>query len=218
MTPRKTPIPDSLAFDADKFARAWIVASIAQSDDAARPTLASVQVEQFANGLRLVATDSYMIVRAWASMKDKPEPNLKARPLRTFTAADPDKRAAALMRWALNSRVESVAVDFTVDVLRLTVGNETISLLKAIGNPQTPDYPDWRALWNDNQPGPTDRVAINPHLMFPRLQKIQKLVGEDTDPIIFDFGGSSQKPVRWRVGNQPNVNGLLMPVRISEGS
>lgn len=216
MTKPKTPIPDSLTFDAKTFAPAWIAASIAQCNDDVRPVLCSVQIEQFVGGLRVIATDSYMIVRAWAALNDKPEPSLKTKPLRTFTAHDPDKRAAVLMRWAIKSRAELVKVDFGPD-LRLSVANESISLLPATIVDDN-DYPEWRALWDDHPPSPTDRVGINPHLMFPRLQAIHKLVGGRHDPIIFEIRGDEKKPVRWHVEHVPTVNGLLMPVRITEGT
>lgn len=53
-------------FDARTLALGWLATSLASSNDDDRPALyRTVHVECFSTGMRLLATDSYMLLRSW---------------------------------------------------------------------------------------------------------------------------------------------------------
>lgn len=95
----------TMKFDSHEFATAWLSVALASSDDADRAQLyRTVCVERFAHGVRLVATDSYLILRAWVPAEGNElerEPDLGDAPLTTAVVIDPDRRGQKLLKYAL---------------------------------------------------------------------------------------------------------------------
>src|SRR3954447_13226515 len=85
-------------------AKAWQATQIAASDDEGRPVLyRTALVEVFeGHGLRMVSTDSYILVRAWVPfdlMGNNLEPDLDEVPDETFVVSDVDQRALGLLKY-----------------------------------------------------------------------------------------------------------------------
>ena len=100
----------SLTFDAAWLARAWLSVAEASSKDTARPALnRTVCVEFYDDGVRLVATDSYMLLTAWVptfehtSTTEVPpsEPDDDELPGEVVVAIDEDGRAKGLFTYLL---------------------------------------------------------------------------------------------------------------------
>src|SRR3954469_15304678 len=85
-------------------AKAWQATQIAASDDEARPVLyRTALVEVFdGHGVRMVSTDSYILVRAWVPFDltgDNLEPDLDEVPDETFVVSGKDQRALGLLKY-----------------------------------------------------------------------------------------------------------------------
>src|SRR3954452_24959461 len=85
-------------------AKAWQATQIAASDDEARPVLhRTALVEVFdGHGLRMVLTDSYILVRAWVPFDltgNNLEPDLDEIPDETFVVSDKDQHALGLLKY-----------------------------------------------------------------------------------------------------------------------
>src|SRR4051812_30904743 len=81
---------------------AWRASQIVASDDKNRPVLyRSALWEGFeGHGLRLVSTDSYVLVRAWVPFEEgNMEPDLDEVPEYTFVVSDRDRRGLGLLKY-----------------------------------------------------------------------------------------------------------------------
>lgn len=107
-------------FDATLLGKGWLSVAIASSTDKERPVLhRTVYVEHFPEGVRLLATDSYVFLRAWVPELDsenEPEPGLDEVPVSTAIAIDPDGRAVGFMRYALKLAKKMAQVHEAVDI------------------------------------------------------------------------------------------------------
>ena len=109
-------------FDARHLARAWLAVTLASSSDKARPQLhRTVSIEAFPTGVRLAATDSYVLLRAWVpalDCDDDPEPDLDEAPLRTAVVMDPHRRAKSFLTHVLKLATKAEKDEFapTVEV------------------------------------------------------------------------------------------------------
>lgn len=81
-------------------ARVWLSTAIAQATDESRPVLChTTLVEVYATGLRLVSTDSFILITGWVPLSgtDHPEPGLGRRPEQSIIVRDLDGRARSLL-------------------------------------------------------------------------------------------------------------------------
>jgi hypothetical protein len=91
-----------LRFSGRAFSRAWGNVSIAASDDPERPVLyRAVLIEHYTgDGVRLVATDGYVLVRSWVPFyAGQLEPGDDEAPAETIVVRDVDNRAQTLFKW-----------------------------------------------------------------------------------------------------------------------
>lgn len=223
---------DPITFDGQQLARGWLSVVIAASKDKARPILSrTVHIEVFDQGVRLISTDSYVLLRAWVTKlySDAPEPGLDEAPTRTVIAHDPHGRAKNLLWYLLNlSRGEDadpIEVDLIPgDTLRddtaaqaafdgmakewVTIAvpdKERLKLPTIEG-----DFPDWRPLDAAFQAEPTDGVALSPEIV-KRLADLERTAG--TTSLLWRFGGA-EKAARVDLPNVfPRIRGLVMPQR-----
>lgn len=218
-------------FDARFLARGWLSVAIAASRDKDRPALCrTVAIERYAHGVRLVATDSYLLLRSWVpelEYEDEPEPEIDEMPIVTSVAMDPHGRAKGFMghvlKLAAGEDAELVEVEMGLGVVQAKTdapemegleshwvtldhpGHERLRLLTYDG-----DFPSWRkAVWGF-QRASTSVVALNPEIV-ERLAKVGKLNGGA--PLVWHFGGESRMARIEVAHSQPIVEGLLMPVR-----
>ncbi len=222
-------------FDALHLARGWLSVAVASGKDGNRPALdRTVSIEEFAEGVRLVATDSYVILHAWVpniEHIDDPEPGIDEAPIATAVAMDPHGRARGFLGYAL--ALANAADDDAPPVeVRLRLGvtlddpddptpafdgmepsfvlielpeAERLKLMTYEG-----EYPHWRKLLPGFEPERTTAIALNPEIVG-RLSKLGKI--NQGRPLLWTFGGENQMALVEVLDSDPHVGGAVMPVR-----
>lgn len=225
----EAPETTALRFDAENIARGWQSVELAASDDDARPALTGVHVEFFADGVRLIATDSYMLLRSWVPCGDAPEPGLDEAPLSEATALDPYGRGVGLMKHLLKIATAKDAPPFDLcmsvgddprdddapslgglerQYLILDVPDQEILTLPLYEGP----WPQWRSLWSGFQAETTSEIHFSPELIMARIGKLGKLHSEGV--LRWCFGGPARAALIELSPAAPAVMGLVMPTRV----
>lgn len=232
-----------MIFDAPTLALAWLSVAQASGADRNEPTLdRTIAVEHHDDGIRLVATDRYVLLTAWVpnmtSDSDEP-PSIDEAPIRTVIAKDADARGKGLLAYVLKlaklgkdeevpygelavnvefdvRRPVGVDQDMPLEGLEPTYAVLTIPDVEKVYLPIIgADYPDWRASHlNGFTPVPTDRVG----LPLDRLHRLGALRKWNVGPLRWEFGGEDSVA---RVyldptlmdERAPRVEGLVMPSR-----
>lgn len=183
-----------LTLDALDFARAWLNVAVAAGENPDETSLyRTVALELYPDGVRLVATDRYLLLHASIGA-----PPVDVLPVETIVARDLDRRGRALLAWLYR-------IAHTSDEPR------TVRLgLRDLDDPNTPTLgPDlvpraltidtgrdlcalpildtawtvWRDALPDTPIGPVTDVEIIPSLVG-RLAKLR-----DTTTVSFEFHG-----------------------------
>lgn len=224
---------ETLTFDAGWLARGWLSVAEASSKDKERPALSrTVCVEFFADGVRLVATDSYMLLTAWVPCFEKteppaPAPELEESPYATVVAIDADGRAKGLFAYLLGlvegkdhpeilvrltegpaPEANALALMFDGtggDCLTISADDREALLLELFEGP----FPTWRKLWSAFRGGMTPVLALNPDILG-RVVKMAKVGG--ADHIDWHFGGPD-RVAKVEVEGWPAIAGMVMPCR-----
>jgi hypothetical protein len=228
---------ETLTFDAGWLARAWLAVAEASSKDKGRPALdRTVCVEFHPDGVRLVATDSYMLLTAWVprwSLTNQGEPvmatapELDEAPDHTVVAIDSDGRAKGLFTYLLalvnGKDAPEVRVTLTTGPTPIDLGPALIfdgtgaecltiaaedreALLLGL---YEGGYPTWRPVVGRFHGAMTPVLSLNPDILG-RVVKMAKVGG--ADHIDWRFGGTIG-PAKVEVIGTPTVTGLVMPVR-----
>lgn len=221
-------------FDATLLARGWLSVAIASSKDAERPVLhRTVYVEHFPEGVRLLAADSFVFLRAWVpntEHENDPEPGLDEIPVSTAIAIDSDARAVGFLKYALKRAHEAAQYHESVEVtMNLGVVDQTAS----IGTPsfggmeskwvvlEMADvervrllccegvWPNWRLLGAGYSAEKTETIALAPD----RLIQVAKLAKVNDAIIGWQFCGSDKGARIEVLESEPHVQGLVMPCR-----
>lgn len=95
-----------MRFDAPTLAHAWLAVAQASSTDKDMPYLyRSVTIEEHTRGVRLLATDRFVLLAAWVPFLEyhdaAEEPELDEAPVRTVIAQDIDHRGRGLLGYIL---------------------------------------------------------------------------------------------------------------------
>lgn len=220
-----------MIFDARDLARGWLSVALASADDDERPALhRTVSIESYPTGVRLTATDSYILLSSWVHAIDhagEPEPGPDESPAITGVAIDLHGRGKGFLShvWKLARDEDAPLVE-----VRLSLGvtelddpnrptldgieaeyvvlehpdNERIKLRAYEG-----EYPQWRKVVASFTEKRTSAVALNPE-MIGRLAKLGKL--HPGCPLLWHFGGEN-RAARLEIQSEPYVSGLVMPVR-----
>lgn len=226
-----------MRFDAPTFARAWLSVAQASSSDKDLVTLdRTVAVEEFPAGVRLVATDRYMLLTAWVPDLDSKfgqEPELEEAPDRTVITKDSDGRGKGLLDYVvkiarrdeLDEQPEgTLEVQLMFDV-RIPAGADTDQAFEGL-EPKyavlsVPDvervylpvleaeYPEWRGLILDHHSQDTKVVG----LALDRLGRLARLGRWNAGPLIWTFGGAEAVAMVELHESDPHVTGLVMPSR-----
>jgi len=222
-----------MIFNARDLARGWLSVALASANDEARPALyRTVAIEQFAEGVRLVATDSYMILRTWVPAVDHaydPEPGLDEAPITTAVAIDEYGRGKGLLSHLLKLSTAKdalpIEVRLTLGVVEPEEGEGTFAGMDAtwviVEHPDAErlrlrayegEFPNWRKLFDGHTPQTTDAVALG----IPRLTALAKLgkIHGDANPLLWRFGGEIGPAHVAVKDSDPFVEGLVMPVRV----
>lgn len=199
--------------------RAWPAVSLAASDDDGLPVLyRAVHVEEFENGVRLVATDSYWLAHAWVphiDEVDRPAPLLEEVPERTVTVSDVEFRVRALVAHVGKQTRRQDDPDVRVlfdpatsmyDEDRPTLSPELALQRCTVEIPgaervlaptlQGIEFPNWRQLLAENfgdDPVPVPQVSVG-GWMLGALSKASKLAGSG----VVQIDWLDQRRARWR--------------------
>lgn len=233
-----TSTREDYEFDAWTFARSWLAVATAASEDDERPILhRTVAIEIWPNGVRLTATDSYLLWSSWVprvGFHAHPEPALEELPDEVIVAHDGDFRGRDLLKFAFkvvtgkdaspqNLKVtlgpapledgqfpgtESEAVSFSFPA-DVAVG-ERVVLGTIEGR-----YPEWRGLLNHGSKN-VKEVALGADL----LGRVGSIKRWWPSPLKFTFTGHLSvvhlAPLADPAGG--SLIGGVMPVRIEDAA
>lgn len=221
-----------LRFNAWNLARSWASVALAQSEDDGRPVLyRTTLIEMFETGIRLLSTDTFVLLKAWVPNVDHPdstEPLIEELPDSVAICRDLDHRVLGLMKY-----VQKITKDDGIDT-RVTMefaigdqeGSEQNSLEgmsastvhfriveKYDESIETPTFegvfPNWRPLWFGHKWAPASTIGFGAHGIL-RLGNLSKLWDKAT--IQFELGGNvGVAKIRIEGPSDVNVTGLVMP-------
>jgi hypothetical protein len=226
-----------MRFDAPTFARAWLSVAQASSADKDLPTLnRTVAVEEFLHGVRLVATDRFVLLTAWVpniDTKINAEPGLDEAPDHTVISCDEDGRVKSLLGYALSlaKRAGEEYVDGQIE-LRLTFdarlpagsdgGEQALEGMEPVYTifdvPDTEkvwcpvmqaEYPAWRSILHGFVAESTDKIALNPEL----VERVTRARKWSFGPLHWNFGGPDRAAHVDFADSDPHVSGVVMPMR-----
>lgn len=229
-----------MRFDAPTFAKGWLSTALASSTDKDLPQLnRTVAIEEFPKGVRLVATDRFVLLTAWVPSDDAlsaSEPELDEAPDRTVIARDGDARGKSLLNYVITLHKRMVAGDGDLPDGALLL-NLTFDARLPAGHPggdqalegmeptyvilELPDtervylevietsYPSWRALVNGFTPETTKVISFFPE----RLHRLGKLAAWHDGTLDWTFGGPERAALIEVRDSDPHVQGVVMPVR-----
>ncbi len=222
--------PATATFDARPFALAWRSVVLACGKDKDRPVLdRTVCVELDPEGVRLIATDGFMLLHAYVPVAGySPEGGDSVVPGEeriTVVARDPYGRAIGLAAHLLNLTQGDDPMPLEV-VLRLEADAGTQESFEGL-EPQfvsievpdqerlllptfEADYPDWRVVIDRFEPHTTDAIGLSSDV----IARLSKLAQVNADrPIVWHFGGANAMALLEVQGTEPAVMGAVMPVR-----
>lgn len=225
-------------FDAATLARTWLAVqhASARKDDlgALNRTIA---IEEYPSGVRLVATDRYILATGFVPDLDahyNNPPTMVEAPLRTVIAADPDGRGVGMLRYILalvrredpdgfaEPGAREVRVDFDVVI---PAGTDAQGSFEGMDPTfvilSTPDvervylpvveaeYPDWRKVTLSFKAEDTKAIAFTPEI----VGRVAKIGAYADGPMVWSFGGPTHtSAVQWPE-SWPLVSGFVMPRR-----
>lgn len=231
-------------FDGSLLARGWLSTAVASSTDKERAALhRTVSIEAFSTGVRLVSTDSYVLLRAWVPNVENPferEPSLDEAPYARAIAMDPHGRARSFLAHVLKLCRQAEKADDMPPEVRLNLG--VVDEVAAEVQPSFAGlearyvvlelvdaaserlklltyegvFPEWRNL--RFEPEPTTAIALNPEIVG-RVSTLAKYLPGVS--LRFEWGGTLGV-ARLRAGygvddvpatDVPDVEGLVMPCR-----
>lgn len=225
------------AYDARTLARGWLSVALASSKDSGRPALdRTVSIESYPTGVRLAATDSYVLLHTWVPNLEhdlEPEPDMDEAPTFTAVAIDSHGRAKGFLAHALQLATAAAKAD-TGEMIEVRMRLGVLDLLDESDRPtldgmaaawvtlEIPDreklklrtyegsFPSWRRVVAGFRAEHTDTVALNPEILG-RLCQISKY--QPGTYLAFRWGGPRSAAAVHTVQGWPDVAGVVMPVR-----
>lgn len=228
-----------MIYPATDLARGWLSVAHASSKDKDRPALnRTLALEESGGGIRITATDSYMILTTWVpgvehDTTEEPEPD--EVPNQTAVAIDPDGRGAGFLTYALKIAEQYEKLDLKVPSVsvRLNVRNPSGQALDAPRLPGlTPlsvslemtdlervdlatyeaGFPRWQGIMDRARFSgkPTTRIALHPERVAA-LAKVAKV--HPRGHIGWTFCGDGEIARVEILESEPFVHGAVMPVR-----
>jgi hypothetical protein len=222
-----------MMFDAATLARGWLSVALASGRDKERPVLdRTVHIEHHPQGLRLVATDSRVLLHcfvpsAQAAADLDPPPELDESPIATATARDPWGRGRGFLAHVLRLATAEDAEPIDVRV-RLNVPGEARQQGQFEGMEATtvvlehPDverlvldvveggFPSWGPIFAGGRAVSTDRVAQSPENVG-RHAKVEKWL--PSSRLGWTFGGELAPARVDVIDSDPWIDGIVMPAR-----
>jgi hypothetical protein len=211
------------------------VSCASAKDKEAEPALRrTLCVEQFEQGLRLIATDSYRLLVTWVNAEEydwDDEPGYDELPHATAVAIDEHGRARSLCAY-LMQQAQKEENDGLSALVRLGVpwqaaetpsGELQLDGFDALAiDLEYPDherlqlpvfegkYPTWRTVLKSFKPQKTPALALSQE-SYAAIAKAASYFGELTQ-IETRFGGTD-KALAVAFGSEPRVHGLVMPMK-----
>jgi hypothetical protein len=219
-------------FNAWSLAKAWNSVALAQSTDRDRPTLyRTTLIEQYPEGVRLIATDASLLLKGWVPDIDNTgavEPGPDVEPEATVVCMDRDRRVSGLMTYAM----QQTAGDGPETRHTMTMQLGTMrpgSQIELTGMAQSAvtfqfgfeyderiespifdgAYPPWKGLWYAHEPADTMMIGF-PASTLLRLGKLSGVWGKAS--IQFMLGGQIGVAKFSVDAADINVEGLAMPL------
>lgn len=221
-------------FDAMHLAPMWLSVACASAKAPGRPVLdRTISIEAFREGMRLTATDSYVLLTAWVPHIDHGpagDPGFDAVPYATATAIDSHGRGRGLIGHAFGlaaarqqdedpeplemSVLLGVVDEVDEDDRSMFAGMEApFVIIELPGSERVKlrtyegEYPNWRPLLCRHSEVETGGVGLSAE----RLGQMAKLAKyHPLNPLRFTFGGDG-KPIRVEVTDRA-IEGIVMPV------
>lgn len=227
-------------FNGYDLATAWLSVSVASGKDEARPVLdRTVSIECYPEGVRLVATDSVVLLRSWVPDRehelDEPEPGPDEKPYATAVAIDEHGRAKGFLSHVLKLAAVELKADREPPDVRVRLGvlddddfdrfgadltfpgMEALYVVLDLPDQERlkmttfeGDYPAWQRVVTAFRSEKTERVALNPEVVG-RLAKLGKWHGNK--PLGWTFGGDVRAAYVEVLESCPRVEGVVMPCR-----
>lgn len=225
-----------MIFSPFSLARGWLSVAIASSKDEARPALSrTVLVERYSTGVRLVATDSYVLLHSWVPADEHdldPPPEIDEAPLTTAVVRDPHGRGKSFLNHALQlaraaesddmADAPEIHVDLGVvitedDASPSFAGMESMWCVLEMPDKERlqlelyeGEFPNWRSIMRHHDAEPTDTVLLTPEIVG-RFEKLGAL--QPDAKLGFRFGGADKAIAFELVGASQPVTGRIMPCR-----
>lgn len=225
-------------FNAWNLARSWASVALAQGEDDGRPVLyRTTLIESFATGIRLLSTDTFVLLKAWVPNVDHPdslEPLVEELPDDVAICRDLDHRVLGLMKYVQKITKEDgldtpVTMEFAVGAPSEEAQRNSLEGLAASTvhfrivekydeSIETPIFegvfPNWRPLWNGHKWQPAGQIGFGANGIL-RLGNLSKLW--DKAVIQFELGGQvGVAKIRIEGPSDVNVTGLVMPTGRAE--
>lgn len=221
-------------FDARTLARGWLSVAIASAKDEDRPALdRTVSIEAYPEGLRIAATDSYVLLHAWVPNIEHdldPEPAFDEAPYAKAVAFDPHGRGKGFLAHALTLAAEAAKADHAPPEIRVELGvvdeEDDGAVLPGLAATyvvvELPDmerlklptyegnYPNWRTLASSFTAQSTKTIALGPTIIG-RLAKLGKI--QPGTLLGFEWAGELKAAHVALIQSDPHVEGLVMPCR-----
>lgn len=220
-------------FNAWNLARSWASVALAQSEDDGRPVLyRTTLIETFSTGIRLLSTDTFVLLKAWVPNVDHPdslEPLVEELPDDVAICRDLDHRVLGLMKYVQKITKDDgldtpVTMEFDVGAPSEEAQRNSLEGLAASTvhfrivekydeSIETPIFegvfPNWRPLWNGHKWAPAGQIGFGANGIL-RLGNLSKLW--DKAVIQFELGGQvGVAKIRIEGPSDVNVTGLVMP-------
>lgn len=227
-------------FDGPTLARAWLaVATAASTARSAPPALfKTLMIEGFPHGVRLYATDQFMLLVSWVpdldDEDDGREAALDLEPEWVVIASDADGLARQLMGHvlALARRIDKdIGYEYGQITLSLDIdarppdnpkADQTIDGLEPrfavlsvpdvesvyLGLVDTPP-PDWRPIFHAFTGEETKQITLNPEFV-ERLGRVRRYA---EGPLVWKFGGAGRIALVDWPDSDPHIEGGVMPRR-----
>lgn len=217
--------------DAAALARGWLSVFAATGDEKAEPQLRkTIHIDQFPHGIRLAATDKYMLLHCWIPEADFDlddlEPGLFDTPFASATVYDTNNRGGGLLKYLLGlSRSDDhkgleCAIRLNVPWQPDDHGDETqiegfealAVVLEVSGMERVQlevyegGYPAWQTVVDAHRVQRARDISISPDLMG----RLVKAANVHHSTLNFYFGGKG-KPIAVNFGREPQIRGLVMP-------
>lgn len=233
-------------FDGPTLAHAWLsVYAAAATHKLDHPALfKTVALEEHPTGIRIVATDRFVLLTAWVSDLEhhyEGPPSFDQAPDRVVVARDADGRGRGLLGYVISLATRDTSpedyvpgqvplrIDFDV---KMPPGSAPVAQEAFEGMDPTytvlsvPDvekvylevypgpFPDWRPIVWSHKPKSARQVRLNPETL-ERLAKIRK---HAAGPLAWEFGGEDKTALVSFPESDPFVHGAVVPMKPDDTS